>query len=206
MKNWILRNIWKTNLLLLIKELGRWKIWTIIFHARLYKAFIQPHLDYTDIIYDKPNNMNICNKIESIQYNVALAITGATRGSSKEKLYQELRFEYLSSRRWLRKLCLFYKITANKLPNNLYNYVSTVNQSYQIRSGIKLEAVCCRTDYFANSFSQYTIKECYNLSPEINQYCMRFLKMHYWNSLDLLPRTCFMFVTFLESKFLLNCV
>ena len=25
----------------------------------LYKAFIRPHLDYADIIYDKPNNMNI---------------------------------------------------------------------------------------------------------------------------------------------------
>ena len=96
----------------------------------LYKAFIQPHLDYADIIYDKPNNMNICNKIESLQYNAALAITGTIRGSSKEKLFQELGFEYLSSRRWLRKLRLFYKIVVNKLPNYLYNYVSIVNQSY----------------------------------------------------------------------------
>ena len=30
-----------------------------------YKAFIRPHLDYADINYDKPNNMNICNKIKS---------------------------------------------------------------------------------------------------------------------------------------------
>ena len=42
----------------------------------LYKAFIQPHLDYADIIYDKPNNMNICNNIENLQYGVAQAITG----------------------------------------------------------------------------------------------------------------------------------
>ena len=32
----------------------------------LYEAFIRPHLDYADIISDKPNNMNICNKIESL--------------------------------------------------------------------------------------------------------------------------------------------
>ena len=56
----------------------------------LYKTFIRPHLDYTYIIYDKPNNMNICNKFESLQYNAALAITGAIRGSSKKKLFQEL--------------------------------------------------------------------------------------------------------------------
>ena len=30
--------------------------------------------------------------IESVQYNAALAITGAIRGSSREKLYRELAF------------------------------------------------------------------------------------------------------------------
>ena len=32
-------------------------------------------------------------KVESIQYNVAPAITGAIRGTSKEKLFKELGFE-----------------------------------------------------------------------------------------------------------------
>ena len=31
--------------------------------------------------------------VESVQYNSALAITGAIRDSSREKLYQELGFE-----------------------------------------------------------------------------------------------------------------
>ena len=70
----------------------------------LYKAFIRPRLDYADIIYDESNNINIFNKIESLQYNTVLAITGAIIGSSKEKLFQELCFEYLSSRRWLGEL------------------------------------------------------------------------------------------------------
>ena len=34
-------------------------------------------------------------KLKSIQYNTALAITGAIRGSSREKLNQELGFESL---------------------------------------------------------------------------------------------------------------
>ena len=34
-------------------------------------------------------------KIESVQYYVTLAITGAIKGSSHEKLYQELGLEYL---------------------------------------------------------------------------------------------------------------
>ena len=39
-----------------------------------------------------------------MQYNAALAITGARRGSSKEKLYQELGLESLKQWRWFRKL------------------------------------------------------------------------------------------------------
>ena len=33
----------------------------------LYKSFIRPHLDYVDIIYDHPTNLNMCNKIETGQ-------------------------------------------------------------------------------------------------------------------------------------------
>ena len=47
-------------------------------------------LDYGDIIFDQSFNMLFQQKVERIQYNAALAITGAIRGSSKEKLYQEL--------------------------------------------------------------------------------------------------------------------
>ena len=45
----------------------------------MYKAFIRPHLDYGDIVYDKPNNETFTNKIEEAQYDVALAITGTIR-------------------------------------------------------------------------------------------------------------------------------
>ena len=34
-------------------------------------------------IYDQRNNLNLCDKIGSCQYNTAVAITGAIRGSSK---------------------------------------------------------------------------------------------------------------------------
>ena len=33
----------------------------------IYNPFVRPHLDYCDIIYDKPNNESFCNKIEKIQ-------------------------------------------------------------------------------------------------------------------------------------------
>ena len=116
-----------------------------------------------------PKNLNICNKIESLQYNAALAIAGALRGSSKEKLYQALGFEYLSSRRWPGKLCLFYKIVVNKSPNCVYNFISKVNQSYQTRNGVEFLHMSCRTKCFANSFFPYTINEWNNLRSGIRK-------------------------------------
>ena len=76
----------------------------------IYKSFLRPHLDYGDVIYDHAFDESFQNKLESVQYNVALAITGAIRGSSREKLYQELGLESLKAQRWYQKLCLFFKL------------------------------------------------------------------------------------------------
>ena len=61
----------------------------------IYKSFIRLHLDYGDMIYDQTFNMSLQQKMETIQYNAALAITGAIRGSSRKKIYQELGVETL---------------------------------------------------------------------------------------------------------------
>ena len=79
----------------------------------IYKTFIRSRLD---IIYDQAYNSAFHDKLESIQYNACLAITGAVRGTSTEKIYQELGLESLKSRRWFRKLCHFYKIFNDNHP------------------------------------------------------------------------------------------
>ena len=45
----------------------------------IYKSFVRPHLGYGDIIYDQQNKKNLNHKIERIQYNATLAITGAIK-------------------------------------------------------------------------------------------------------------------------------
>ena len=70
----------------------------------IYKTFIRSWLDYADTIYDQAYNSAFPDKLESIQYNACLAITGAIRGTSIEKIYLELGLESLKSRRWFRKL------------------------------------------------------------------------------------------------------
>ena len=58
----------------------------------IYKFCIRSHLDYGDI-YDQAYTASFHQKIESVQYNSALAITGAIRGTSQEKLDQGLGLE-----------------------------------------------------------------------------------------------------------------
>ena len=82
----------------------------------IYKAFVRPHLDYGDVIYDEAYNKTFHQKIESIQYNACLALSGVIRGSSREKLYQELGLESLQRRRWYREFSLFYKVFKENKP------------------------------------------------------------------------------------------
>ena len=52
-----------------------------------YKSFIRPNLDFGDIVYDQPSIDAFSNKLETVQCNAALAITGAIKSTSREKLY-----------------------------------------------------------------------------------------------------------------------
>ena len=95
-----------------------------------------PNLDYGDVIYDQHYNNSFHQKLESILYVAALAITGAIRGSSREKLYQELGLESLKQRRWFRKLCYFFKITKNQSPKYLSDKIPTTRTAYRTRNNI----------------------------------------------------------------------
>ena len=54
----------------------------------IYKHLFRPHLDYGDMVYAKAYNISFHQKLEKIKLNLALAITGAIRGTFKEKLCQ----------------------------------------------------------------------------------------------------------------------
>ena len=102
---------------------------------RIYKSFIRPHLDYGDIIYDKPSNESFKSKIGNIRYKACIAITGAIQGTSRERLYQELGLESLENRRWCRKLIFFRKILNGATPRYLTSCLNTnENPVYNTRA------------------------------------------------------------------------
>ena len=118
----------------------------------IHKSFIRPYLDYGGIIYDQPNNQAFSNKLEIVQYNSALAITGAIRGTSRIKIYQELGLESLKSRRWFRRLCYFYKTKNYGFPGYLFKLIPLDTHSYNTRFSENITTYCCRTDIFKHSF------------------------------------------------------
>ena len=75
----------------------------------IYKDFVRSHLEYGNILYDQAFNISFHERLESVQYNACLAITGAIKGTSKEILYQELDLEFLRLRRGYRKLFSYIK-------------------------------------------------------------------------------------------------
>ena len=125
----------------------------------IYKSFIRPHLDYGDVVYDQPHNETFCSKLESVQYNAALAITGAIRGTSQTKLYVELGLESLKARRWFRKSCYFYKFKSYGLPPYLFQLIPHESHSYNNRNSEDIPTYHCRTDSFKNSFFPWIIHE-----------------------------------------------
>ena len=104
-------------------------------------------------------------KLKSYEYNAALAINGAVKGSSREKLYQELSLGTLLKRRWLRRFSLFYKIEKNKSPSCLFRLMPTSNRMHITRNINNLKGINVKHNFFKNS----------NFSSVISE----------WNKLDL---------------------
>ena len=130
---------------------------------QIYKAFVRSHLDYCDIIYHIPSHLNqaplgvtlnsLMEKVERIQYQAALAISGAWRGSSRSKIYEELGWESLSDRRMGRRILQIHKILNNKTPSYLSDKLPPNSRtlfSGNVRNTFR--ELICKSNRYMNSF------------------------------------------------------
>ena len=130
----------------------------------IYKSFFRPHPEYGDAIYDQHYNNSFQQQLESLQYNAALAIRSAIRGSSSEKLCQELGLESLQQRLWFRKLYYFFKIAKNQSPKHLFDKIPTTKTAYRTRNNIvNIPRFNVKHTFFKNSFFPFTVIERNNL-------------------------------------------
>ena len=121
-----------------------------------YKSFARLHLDCGDIIYDQTFTESFHQRIESIQHNAAIAITGAIRGTSSSRV----RFRVTEIKKMALKLCLFYKIYKNKSPY-LYDLIPDRVKFYSTRRSQinNISNIKTRSNFFRNSFFPSTITE-----------------------------------------------
>ena len=136
----------------------------------IYKSFIRLHLDYADVICDQHYNNCFHQKLESIQYNAALAITDAIRGSSREKPCEELGLESLQQRRWFKRLffCYFFKITKVHFPKYLLDKIPTPRTAYRTRNNIdNILRLNVKHTFFKNSFFSSIVIEWNNFDKSI---------------------------------------
>ena len=96
--------------------------------------------------------------MESLQYNAVLAITGAIRGYSKEKLYNKLGLKSLQNRRWYRKLSILYKVIANQFPSYHFNLILKKNTSRPTRGSDNIPLLGTKHKFFQNSYFPSSIK------------------------------------------------
>ena len=135
----------------------------------IHKAFVRPHLDYGDILFDQTYNSSFHEKLESIQYNTCLALTGAISGSSKEKIYQELGFESLRARRWYRQLCVFYKVLKNEHPQYLFNSIPVRPTLYPTRKPLNIPLLNANHNFFKFAFFSSTIIQWNEVGPGLRK-------------------------------------
>ena len=79
--------------------------------------------------------------------------------------YQELGLESLQSRRWYRKLAMFYKIYKNKSLFYLFNLIPDKTSSYATKNIDCIPLIKIKHNFLKNTFFPSAIIECNKLDP-----------------------------------------
>ncbi|XP_071149550.1 uncharacterized protein [Mytilus edulis] len=133
----------------------------------IYLSFIRPLFEYTDIIWDNiPDYLS--DKLENMQLEAARIVTGGTKLSSINKLYDETGWELLSERRKKHKIIKFHEMFHNKTPDYLSDIIpqQLFNiHNYDTRRTNDTQHIKCRTAFYQKSFLPSVIRS-WNAIPD----------------------------------------
>ena len=139
--------------------------------GQVYKLYVRPHLDYGDIIYHKYDPemcLSFTQRLEQTQYSAALAVTGAWRGTNRQRLYEEVGWENLYHRICYRRMCHFFKLVKSRSPGYLLGEIPLERQvSYNLRNARVYEVHPPRTNRFSNTYFYNILFEWNLLEEEI---------------------------------------
>ena len=138
---------------------------TIDVANKIYKAIIQPHLDYCSMVWDGLG-VTLLDKIQKLQNRAARIITQSSYYTSASSLLEELGWDNVLTRWKKQKAILMFKTLNNGAPEYLRNLFIDRNTHYDLRNaGGKLNLPRPRTDYLKRSFS-YSGAQLWNNLPE----------------------------------------
>ena len=107
-------------------------------------------------------------KLESVKYSAALAVTSAWKGASRERLYDELGWESLNLGRWCRRLIFFYKIKNCLAPDYTRHPIPSIRDlSYNFRRCNNIGEIRARSKSFKSNFYLSCLSEWEKLGQEI---------------------------------------
>ena len=128
---------------------------------QMFKSIVRSHLDYCNIIYHIPSKQDqfgvtlnsLMEKVERIQYEAALAVTGAWQGSNRSKLYNEFGWESLSNRRWCKRILHIHKIASNETPLYLKDKLPLLRRPlYSQNNSNTFNKIRCKTFRYMYSY------------------------------------------------------
>ena len=126
----------------------------------MYKSFILPIFDYADVIWNNCTN-KLSTSLEKLHLEAIRIITGAVRGTSHTKLYQESGFCPLKERRKRHKLIFFHKLVHGNVPKYIKDLLPPLvsdHNPYPSRHPNQRVAPRCRTETYATSSFPSTTK------------------------------------------------
>ena len=127
---------------------------------KMYISFIRPLLEYCDSVWDNaPTEAK--RQLDAVHIEAARTITGATKLCSIDKLFADLGWESLQSRRNKHKLVIFYKILNGLSPSYLSDLVPPLIQDtthYNLRNSSDTQTLHANTNLYFNSFFPSTIR------------------------------------------------
>ena len=138
---------------------------------KMYMAFVRPLLEYSDAVWDNCS-LETKKQLDAIHVEAARIITGATKLCSIEKLFFDLGWESLQSRRNKHKLVIFYKILHGLTPDYLFDIVPpTVRETarYNLRNSEHIQNYRASTNLFLDSFFPSTIRAWNSLPNEVKE-------------------------------------
>ena len=135
----------------------------------IYTSYVRPVLEYGNTVMC---NISLANKtrLENIQLTAARIVCGAVKGTIHERLYNELKWQTLESRRIEKQLHIMYKMHKKQTPPYLYLHVNKPHQqTYQLRNQntCYIEPQMANKTLYQNSFLPSTINLWNNLNIDI---------------------------------------